>query len=130
MSDEKELELDQNPGKGKGLGRGKDQDKDKEQDSEDDQNPGKGRAKKTVSQDGNVTVIETVKESFWKITSMDFLFLEISLGLILYPGVSAYITGTQKDSLPSYSQAMLKFSEVDAKEYREKIKSQGILGVA
>jgi hypothetical protein len=128
MSDTKELELDQNPGKGKGLGR----DKDKDQDlvSEDDRNLGKGRTKKTVSQDGSVTVTETVTESYWKITSMDFLFLEISLGLILYPGVSAYITGLQKDGLPGYSRAMLKFTEVDAKEYREKIKGQGILGVA
>jgi len=72
---------------------------------------------------------EVSGESYWKIQSMDFLFLELSLGLILYPGSYAYITGSQKDKLPEYAVSMVTLSRITEKEYQAKIGSQGILGL-
>lgn len=74
-------------------------------------------------------VQEASGESYWKIQSMDVLFLEISLGLILYPGSYAYITGSQKNRLPEYARSMVTLSEITEKEYQSKIGSQGILGL-
>lgn len=74
-------------------------------------------------------VQEVAGESYWKIQSMDFLFLELSLGLILYPGSYAYITGSQKDQLPEYALSMVALSPITEKEYQAKIGSQGILGL-
>jgi hypothetical protein len=85
--------------------------------------------KMQVETEGDVTVISEVTETYWKITSMDFLFLEMSLGLILYPGSYAYITGTQKDALPEYSLQMVQLSEITEKEYQDKIGGQGLLGL-
>jgi hypothetical protein len=67
--------------------------------------------------------------SFWKIQSMDFLFMEVAIGLILYPGSYAYITGEQKSALPDYALSMIVLSEITEKEYRSKIGSQGLLGL-
>jgi hypothetical protein len=76
--------------------------------------------------------IGTLNESgagYWKIQSMDFLFLEVSLGLILYPGSYAYITNEQAKQIPAYAKKMVTLSEVSEKEYLAKIGSQGILGL-
>jgi hypothetical protein len=76
--------------------------------------------------------IGTLNESgagYWKIQSMDFLFLEVSLGLILYPGSYAYITDAQAKQIPAYAKNMVNLSEISEKEYQSKISSQGILGL-
>ncbi len=66
---------------------------------------------------------------YWLIQSMDFLFLELSLGLILYPGSYAYITDEQKKQIPEYAKKMVNLSEISEEEYLAKIGSQGILGL-
>lgn len=66
---------------------------------------------------------------YWKIQSMDFLFLELSLGLILYPGSYAYITDQQAKQIPKYAEKMVILSEITEKEYLAKIGNQGMLGL-
>lgn len=76
--------------------------------------------------------VGTLNESgvgYWKIQSMDFLFLEVSLGLILYPGSYAYITDEQTQQIPPYAKKMVSLSEISEKEYNAKIEDQGILGL-
>lgn len=77
---------------------------------------------------GKAKKIENPK-GYWKIQSQGFLFLELSLGLILYPGAYAYITQEQKDQLPPHAINMVQFAEVDADEYNAKIGKQGLLGL-
>jgi hypothetical protein len=66
---------------------------------------------------------------YWKIQSLGFLFLEVSLGLILYPGAYAYITDAQKNMLSEFSESMVTFEEITEKEYKNKIDKQGLLGL-
>jgi len=76
--------------------------------------------------------IGTLNESgtgYWKIQSMDYLFLEVSLGLLLYPNSYAYITDEQVTKIPEYAKKMVTLSEITEKEYLAKIGSQGILGL-
>lgn len=86
-------------------------------------------AKKVESVELGEDVQEAAGGGYWKIQSMDFLFLELSLGLILYPGSYAYITGSQKDMLPEYALGMVTLSQITEKEYQAKIGEQGILGL-
>jgi hypothetical protein len=76
--------------------------------------------------------IGTLSESgtgYWKIQSMDFLFLEVSLGLVLYPGSYAYITDEQAKQIPEYAKTMVSLSEITEQDYQSKIGSQGMLGL-
>lgn len=66
---------------------------------------------------------------YWKIQSMDFLFLEVSLGLILYPNSFAYLTDEQSKQIPAYTKKMVVLSPISEDEYLSKIESQGILGL-
>lgn len=66
---------------------------------------------------------------YWKIQSNDWLFMEVALGLIMFPGTYAYITEEQKESLPEYSLAMLTISEITPEEYQAKIGQQGLMGL-
>jgi hypothetical protein len=76
-----------------------------------------------------VSVPKSKGPKFWKIQSLDFLFLEVSLGLILYPGAFAYITDEQKKQLSKFSESMVTFDEITEKEYKAKIGGQGLLGL-
>jgi hypothetical protein len=79
--------------------------------------------------EAEISPIEESGTGYWKIQSMDYLFLEVSLGLILYPGSYAYITDEQAKQIPEYAKKMVNLSEITEKEYRSKIGSQGILGL-
>lgn len=63
------------------------------------------------------------------ITSDQFIFMDPGLNIVLYPGVSAVVTGEQFSKIPDWTRSMITAQDISEAEFTKMFKASGIMGI-
>ena len=68
-------------------------------------------------------------QTYYLITSEQYLFLDPQLSMVLYPGVSGVVTSDQLALITDFTKTMLTIQEISEQEFTKLFSKQGIMGV-
>lgn len=68
-------------------------------------------------------------QTYYLITSEQYLFLDPQLSMVLYPGVSGVVTSEQLALINDFTKSMLRIEEISEQEFTKLFSKQGIMGV-
>lgn len=63
------------------------------------------------------------------VTADQFIYVDPSLNVVLYPGVSAVMPGDQYRSLPEWTQSLLTSKAITESEFNTLFKKSGVMGI-